>query len=195
MTTQPVPVETATSPQPIFELIGALQTAKYLFVAEEVNLFDQLADGPLPLSGVARRIGYPTRTTRILLDALVATGFLANDEQVYRNSALADAYLTTKVMADLRPMLRLWKQLVHQQWQALEKGLRLDEATLAFGNLSANDRQVFSHGVSALTVSTADRLAACYNFSAHQQLLDLWGAWEPSRKRLSAPIRPLGWLC
>lgn len=64
---------------------------------------------------------------------------------------------------------------MHQQWPALEKGLRLDEATLAFGNLSANDRQVFSHGVFALTASTADRLAECYDFSAHHRLLDLWG--------------------
>lgn len=163
------------SPKPILSLIGALQTAKYVFVADEIDLFEHLRSQPLPLDELADRIGYPPRTARILADALVATDFLTKDEQGYHNSPMANAFLSGTSAADLRPMLRLWKHLVHQKWQELEEGLRLDKATLAFGTLSAEDRQLFSHGVASLTASTANRLAVTYDFTPHQRVLDLWG--------------------
>lgn len=61
-------------------------TAKYLFVAAEAGVFEKLADGPAALHDLARRLGMPQRTTRILVDALAATGGLTLAQGLYSNT-------------------------------------------------------------------------------------------------------------
>jgi DNA-binding IclR family transcriptional regulator len=51
--------------------------AKHLFVANEVGLFEELAEGPATLDELARRSGVPQRTLRISADAMVATYLLS----------------------------------------------------------------------------------------------------------------------
>jgi hypothetical protein len=61
------------TPEPIFRGAGGSMAAKHLFVANEVGLFEELAEGPATLDELAWRSGVPRRTRRILADAMVAT--------------------------------------------------------------------------------------------------------------------------
>ena len=48
---------TEVTPEPIFEVASGFMAAKHLFVANEVGLFEQLADGPATLDELAGRTG------------------------------------------------------------------------------------------------------------------------------------------
>ena len=61
------------TPEPIFRVASGFMAAKHLFVANEVGLFEELAEGPATLDELARRSGVPRRTLRISADAMVAT--------------------------------------------------------------------------------------------------------------------------
>ena len=59
------------NPAKIFEVASGFMAAKHLFVANEVGLFEKLAEGPATLDELTKRIGIPRRTTRIVADAMV----------------------------------------------------------------------------------------------------------------------------
>ena len=61
------------TPASIFRVTSGFMAAKHLFVANEVGLFEELAEGPATLDELAWRSGVPRRTRRILADAMVAT--------------------------------------------------------------------------------------------------------------------------
>jgi SAM-dependent methyltransferase len=128
------------------------------------------------LDDLAQRTLVPQRTLRILLDALVATGFVERQNQHYGNGAVTAAFLSGSPSApDLRPILRLWNHIVYPQWLQLEQSLRTGQATFGFADFSPEQAQIFSTGVEALTARAASALATNYNFGRHQRVLDLGG--------------------
>ena len=77
------------TPDLIFQVANGFMAAKHLFVANEVGLFEVLADSPATLDALAGRTGIPRRTLRILADAMVALGFVERQGDLYRNSVVA----------------------------------------------------------------------------------------------------------
>ena len=73
------------TPDSIFQVASGFMASKHLFVANEVGLFQRLAEGPSTLDGLSDRIGIPQRTIRILADAMVALGFVQRQGDHYRN--------------------------------------------------------------------------------------------------------------
>jgi hypothetical protein len=67
---------TAVTPEPIFQVASGFMAAKHLFVANEVGLFEQLADGPATLDELSGSTGVARSRLRILVDAMVVLGFL-----------------------------------------------------------------------------------------------------------------------
>jgi SAM-dependent methyltransferase len=164
------------TPDTIFQLLSSHMTAKYLFVANEMRLFETLAQRPMTLEHIAERTGVPQRTMRILVDALVATGFLERRDQLYCNGPVTATFLSGSTTApDLRPVLRLWNHIVYPQWLQLEESLRTEQATLGFADFTREQERIFSVGVEALTARSAYALATTYHFGRHQRVLDLGG--------------------
>ena len=52
-------------PDTIFQVGCGFMASKLLFVANEVGIFEQLADSPATLDELTQRIGMPGRTMRI----------------------------------------------------------------------------------------------------------------------------------
>jgi len=50
------------TPERIIEVANGFVAAKYLFVANDVGLFESLADGPATLEELTQRTGVPRRT-------------------------------------------------------------------------------------------------------------------------------------
>ena len=74
---------TNVTPDSIFQVASGFMASKHLFVANEVGLFEGLAEGPKTLDELSARTGIPERTIRILADAMVALGFVErHDEKV-----------------------------------------------------------------------------------------------------------------
>src|SRR5713101_8083260 len=92
--TTPVAPQAAPDPQPIFEIATGFMRAKHLFVAGELGVFEALAAGPQSLDELARNLGLPRRTARIIVDAVTALGFLKREGDRYRNAEVAQTFLS-----------------------------------------------------------------------------------------------------
>lgn len=168
------------SPEPIFQVATGFMAAKLLFVANEVKLFEALADKPATLDELAQLRDIPRRTTRILADAMVALGFLERDGEHYQNGPVADTFLSGRTTADLRPGLRFLNHLSYPRWMTLEEAVRrgggvLGELTEVELSFTEAEQQIYSQGVGAITAGTAEALATTYDFSRHRRVLDLGG--------------------
>jgi len=164
------------TPEKIFQVAAGFMSAKHLFVASEIGLFEILAHDPLPLEEIARRTGVPRRTSRIVADAMVALGFLERDGDKYRNDPVAAAFLSGDGLADLRPMLRLLNRISYKKWAKLEESVRAGRGVVGrFQFDDTEEEEIFSKGVATLTSGSSRSLPTVYDFTLHRRVLDLGG--------------------
>jgi hypothetical protein len=64
------------TPDAIFQLAQDFMAAKLFFVAGELGLFEQLADGPRSVDQLAAQLGLPVRSVSVMANAMVAVGML-----------------------------------------------------------------------------------------------------------------------
>jgi hypothetical protein len=150
-------------------------TAKYLFVASELDLFAALGSDSLTLTSLSEKIDVPVRTLRIVADALTATGFLTCEDGQYQNTPLTETFLSGQTPMDLRPVLQLWDKVVYEQWRTLETAVRENKRTYGLPEYSPEQHRIFNAGIATLTVPSAKALAQKYDFSHHRRILDLAG--------------------
>lgn len=165
---------TDVTPEPIFEVASGFMAAKHLFVANEVRLFEQLADGPATLDDLAGRTGVARNRLRILADAMVVLGFVERHGDSYRNAPMAATFLSGGTPADLRPFLRFWNHLSYPSWTKLEDAIRTGEAQSTL-DLPEKAQLIFSEGVEAIQAAPSQALPSAYDFGRHQRILDLGG--------------------
>ena len=115
----------ATEPNPatIIQLASGFMAAKHLFAANELGLFEALADAPATLDGLAARTGLTHRAARISADAMVALGLLEVQDGTYRNGTAAARFLAGPGPEDLRPFLRFWDKISYPAWTRLAEAL------------------------------------------------------------------------
>jgi len=116
----------------------------------------------------------PSRTTRIVADAMVTLGLLQCQGDCYHNTEVATAFLSAAAGTGLRPFLRLVNRLSYLRWARLEDAVRTDTIIFQAG-FNEEEQQLYSEGVEAVTAGTANALAANYDFGRHQRVLDLGG--------------------
>jgi SAM-dependent methyltransferase len=167
------------TPDRIFQVGAGFMASKYLLTANELGIFAALAEGPLTLEALAIRTGVPSRTLRIVADALTALGFLAKMEERYTNGPDAQAFLSGKGPADVRPILRFWNRQSFAQWVKLDQAIRENTAARAGEAPSAEDNLVLSEGVEALTAREAAMLPAAFDFGSRKRVLNI-GGWYVS---------------
>jgi hypothetical protein len=158
----------------IQRIATGFMASKQLFVATEVGLFAELADGPLALDDLAERCGVPRRTARILADAMTALGLLEGGRGRYANRPEAQAYLGTPELAGFIPFLRFWDQISYPAWQGLAHAVRTGEP-VGPAELDETRQQIFSEGVESITSGAATALAESSCFDRHRRMLDLGG--------------------
>jgi SAM-dependent methyltransferase len=175
METTPVGSESVPSPQSIIDLATGFMRAKHLFVAGELGIFEKLGEGPATLEELAQSLGIPSRTARIVVDAVTALGLLERHGPKYSNSEAAQIYLSGLGPNDMRPFIRFWNRLSYKRWLMLEESIRKGRGTAGEFNFTAEEQKIFSEGVEAFSGGHALALAATYDFSQHRRVLDLGG--------------------
>jgi len=113
----------APSPEQIMRLATGFMSAKHLFAASELGIFEALADSPATIEALAARTGLTRRAARISADAMTALGLLERSGDLYRNSDTAAAFLAGATPADLRPFLRFWDKISFPAWAGLANAL------------------------------------------------------------------------
>ena len=162
-----------TSPDPILQTAAGFMMSKHLFAANELGLFEKLADRPLTLDELAKDLSIPPRTARITADAMVALGFLEKQDDRYRNSSVSQTFLSGKTPADLRPFLLFWNHISYPKWLHLEEALRTNRGVRA--DLDPDQQRIFSEGVAAIQAGPAHALPEKYDFTRQRKVLDLGG--------------------
>lgn len=165
---------TPVNPEPIMRLASGFMAAKHLFAANELGLFEALAEGPTTIDGLAARTGLTVRAARISADAMVALGLLERDGDHYRNGAEAAAFLAGTTPADLRPFLRFWDKISYPAWSELADALAHGPSHEIFEN-DQDLQEVASAGIEAILAGPAGALPDSYDFTRHQSLLDVGG--------------------
>ena len=168
------PGPTTVTPDLIKQLGTSFMATRHLIAAAEVGVFEALADGALDLDALAARIAVPRRTARICADAMAALGLLERDGPLYRNSPVADAFLSGRGRGDLRPFLR-YLDVSYRAWVEFTGAIRTGQGSGFVTRLDPETQRVFSAGVESATADSAVALADCYEFGRHRRLLDLGG--------------------
>jgi hypothetical protein len=119
-TTQPGP----PTPDHILQVGFSFWACKVLLSAVELEIFTELAKHPLPLLELQGRLGLHPRSGRDFLDALVATGFLEREGDVYRNTAATDLYLDKHKPSYVGGMLEMCNRRLYPFWSHLTEALR-----------------------------------------------------------------------
>jgi SAM-dependent methyltransferase len=163
------------TPEPIMRIAMGFMAAKHLFTANAIGLFESLAGGPATIDELAVKCGVPHRTLRISVDAMASLGLLEREEDCYRNSTVAAAYLSGGAESGLRPMLRFWDRISYPLWTNFESTVRAGEGQRQFSRFSDEEQQIFSAGVEAISAGAALALANSYDFGHHRRVLDVGG--------------------
>jgi hypothetical protein len=178
-------------PEPIMRVASGFMAAKHLFAANELGLFEALADSPAPLEALAARTGLTPRAARISADAMVALGILDRRGDRYENTPAAAHFLAGTTPADLRPLLRFWDTISYPTWEGLSEALGSGPSTQVF-DLDVAQQEIVSAGIEAVLAGTARALAEVVDFSAHHSLLDVGGgtgSWSIAAARRHQSLR------
>jgi ubiquinone/menaquinone biosynthesis C-methylase UbiE len=164
----------APSPGQIMRLATGFMSAKHLFAASELGLFEALADSPATIEALAARTGLTRRAARISADAMTALGLLERSGDLYRNSDTAAVFLAGATPADLRPFLRFWDKISFPAWAGLADALASGPAR-QITEVDDALQEVASAGIEAIVAGPAAALAQAADFSDRGRLLDIGG--------------------
>jgi len=99
--------------------------SRVLLSAVELKLFTVLAERPLELSELTKRLGLHPRGARDFLDALVALGFLEHDGALYKNARGANTFLNrVNPESDMTGLLEVADVHWYDTWRHLTAALR-----------------------------------------------------------------------
>ena len=180
----------AISPAPIMTIAAGFMAAKHLFAANELGLFEALADSPAALSALAARTGLPHRAARISADAMVALGLLEHDGDLYRNTPVTATFLAGNGPADLRPFLKFWDRISYPAWTALAEALASGPPQQIF-DLDAEGQAIASAGIEAILAGPSRTLPEIIQLTG-RRMLDIGGgtgSWSIAAAQRHADVR------
>ncbi len=182
MTTQDTDVAVDSATGSVFEMVSGVWAFKTLAAAVELGLFGSLAGGgKATKEELEAALGLPERPTDLLLAACTSLGLLDRDGEHYRNSALAETALVPDRPNYLGGAVAYVESRSWRGWSRLTEALRTDRPTTWVPDtqdspFAAEDQEMLGRFWSAmhnLGRSTARAVAAAYDLSGHEKLLDV----------------------
>jgi hypothetical protein len=169
-------------PDRILEIGHAFRASKALLTAVELGIFTALADGPLDLETLRRRVGIHARGARDFLDALVAVGMLNRQvDGSYINTPETDRYLDRNKSTYVGALLERFGVEQYELWSSLTKAVQTglpqyDQSMVNnFGPVYADkrSRDLYVEGMTARTRPAARALAAIFRWADYRTFVDI----------------------
>jgi hypothetical protein len=169
-------------PDRILELGYAFRGAKALLSAVELNVFTTLAEGPLDLDALRRKVGVAERGARDFFDGLVALDLLERDKEGhYRNTSETDLYLDTRKPTYIGGDLSHLNDRMYPHWNLLTPALRTGEpqsgatGTDYFPRLYADLAafEAFAKGMTGGSLLVAKNLALIFPWRKYTTIIDV----------------------
>ncbi|MEU0399086.1 methyltransferase [Streptomyces sp. NPDC006197] len=167
----------------LLNLIQGAVITQALSVAAKLGVADVLADGPLAVEEIAKRVGADAKSTRRVLRALAGHGvFAVREDGSFENTALSD-----KLREDAPDTMRGFAVLMshpflHEEWGHLFTAVETGEPNLPklrgmgaldFFHANPEYAQVFFHAFGGLSESETAPLVEAYDFSQFNTVVDV----------------------
>lgn len=162
-------------PARIIDLYCGFMISKTLFAAVEFDLFTAAGPGPATPAELGERCGIPERSAGAMADLLADAGLLIREDGGFRTAPDAEAFLTDRGPADLRPMARYWETVSYPAWTDAAEAFRTRRGVRPA--LDKAQTEAYESTVALVTAETAADLARAYDFSGHRRLLDVGGGY------------------
>jgi precorrin-6B methylase 2 len=120
-------IESPPNPEAILQVGLGFWASKVLLSAVELGVFTTLAERPATLDDLRARLGLHSRSARDFFDTLVALGFLARENGIYRNTPSTDLFLDQRKPSYLGGMLEMANSRLYRFWNDLTEGLKTGE--------------------------------------------------------------------
>ncbi|MFO1103823.1 MAG: methyltransferase [Methylocystis sp.] len=179
MTTKP-------SPEKLLALGMSFWNAKTLLSAVELGLFDALADGPIDLATLTKKLGLHERSARDFLDALVALKILERDSNGrYANTLETEFFLVRGRPSYVGGLLEMANARLYESWghlsEALKTGRRQSEnrdASDLFAALYADPKRLrgFLAAMSGVSAGAAQAIADKFPWRDYKSFVDVGAA-------------------
>lgn len=171
-------------PLAVLEMIMAGWVAQALQTAAELGIADALADHPLTLDELARRVEADPDSLKRLMRALISRGIFRERRGRYELTALADP-----LRSDAQYSMRGWARFVgspqhREHWSQLAESVKTGTAAVprlrgkeAFEYLAGEPElaAVFNDAMTCLSALTALAVVAGYSFDSYSTIVDVGG--------------------
>ncbi len=170
------------SPDAILQLGLGFWGSKTLLSAIELNLFTELAAGPLDAEALAQRLGLHERAARDFFDALVALGMLERQDGRYSNSEDAAVFLDRGKPSYVGGMLEMANARLYPFWgkltEALQTGEPQNEARMGedfFATMYADQAKLegFLRAMTGISMGAAVALANKFPWQDYGSVIDI----------------------
>ena len=172
----------APTPEAIMQLGFGFWGSKVLLSAVELNLFSELAEGPLDAEELRERLDLNPRSARDFFDALVALGMLEREDGRYANTPATELFLDQAKPSYVGGILEMANTRLYPFWGSLTEGLRTgapqNEAKVGedfFEVLYADPARLaqFARAMSAVSGGAAQAIAAKFPWQDHGSVIDV----------------------
>ena len=116
-------------PGPMLDFLGA-QAFRAVSVAVKLGVFEALSGGALAAGQVARRIEGSESGTALLIDALVALGYLKRKGGRYANTRMTAKWLLRGSRTSLAAGIPFFESMVFERWSRLDESIRLGQPAM-----------------------------------------------------------------
>ncbi|MGA8113057.1 MAG: methyltransferase [Actinocatenispora sp.] len=168
--------------QSLARLSTAYAEARILHSAVDLGIFETLANNPATEAEIREKTGLHARFARDFLGALVTLGLLERTGRTYRNSAVADEFLTPSGPVFLGGRIRTASTRHYHTWGHLTDALRDGEpkagggqAFEELGRDPAKARNFLVH-MDANNGQVAPQLVEHVDWSTYRSFVDVGGA-------------------
>lgn len=170
------------SPDAILQLGLGFWGSKTLLSAIELNLFTELAAGPLDAEALAQRLGLHERAARDFFDALVALGMLERQAGRYSNTEDAAVFLDRGKPSYVGGMLEMANARLYPFWgkltEALQTGEPQNEARMGedfFATMYADQAKLegFLRAMTGISMGAAVALANKFPWQDYGSVIDI----------------------
>ena len=162
-------------PRPLFDVMGTMLICRAVMAGVHFGVFDKLAAGAKTAEDVAKDAGTTLHGMKLLLDALVTCGYLAEEGERYRNSALGAAWLRSDAAHTLVNFVRY----NYDQWNwmsQLEEFIERGEARDIHQKLTEPEWRRYMLGLRDIAGLSAEELVSRLKLPAPpRSLLDVGG--------------------
>ncbi len=175
----------APAPVVMGELLLAGWMSQALTAAADLRVADALADGPLPIDELAKRVGADADALGRLLRALISRGvFARRRDGRYQLNPLADT-LRRDAPVSMAGAARFYGSRQHREhWSALADAVRTGEAVIpmlrgkeVFDYLAEEPElgELFNQAMTSMSEAAIAPVVAAYDFSRYPTIADVGG--------------------